>query len=231
MALDLVKEDEEKQNLEIEEMIKENDEEKDQKKMEELSWESTLQVSVRAISEIIPSFLETNPNLGYEFYRDNIFKLIGEQFTEPMKFISPKVAIEILKAIYLISQGNKLLFYKYFDCFLNIYNEMSTFISSEYFLQAFPKMSVECHMVNEVIGNLRLVFCDKDYHPIMNNKNIFNTLFNTIKALIISALNNEGQNAKKQTESLLKDEETVFNFITEVQNLILKYNFSFNKNK
>ena len=231
LALDLVKEDEEKQNLEIEEMIKENDEEKDQKKMEELSWESTLQVSVRAISEIIPSFLETNPNLGYEFYRDNIFKLIGEQFTEPMKFISPKVAIEILKAIYLISQGNKLLFYKYFDCFLNIYNEMSTFISSEYFLQAFPKMSVECHMVNEVIGNLRLVFCDKDYHPIMNNKNIFNTLFNTIKALIISALNNEGQNAKKQTESLLKDEETVFNFITEVQNLILKYNFSFNKNK
>ena len=231
LALDLVKEDEEKENMEIEEMLKETDEEKDQKKLEELSWESTLQVSVRAISEIIPAFLETNPNLGYEFYRDNIFKLIGEQFTEPMKFISPKIAIEILKSIYLISQGNKLLFYKYFDCFLNIYNEMSTFISSEYFLEAFPKMSVECNMVNEIINNLRLVFCDKDYHPIMNNKTIFNTLFNTIRALIISALNNEGQNAKKQTETLLKDEETIFNFVTEIQNKILKYNFNLNKNK
>ena len=229
VALDLVNEDEEKENNEIEEMIKENDEEKDQKKIEELSWESTLQVSVKAISEIIPAFLETNPNLGYEYYRDNIFKLIGEQFTEPMKFISPKVAIEILKAIYLISQGNKLLFYKYFECFLSIYNEMATFISSEYFLQAFPKMSVECHMVNEIVGNLRLVFCNKEYHPIMNNKSIFNTLFNTIKALIVSALNNEGQNAKQQTESLLKDEETVFNFVTEIQNLILKYNFNLNK--
>ena len=229
LALDLVKEDEEKQNIEIEEMIKENDEEKDQKKLEELSWESTLQVSVRAISEIIPAFLETNPNLGYEFYRDNIFKLIGEQFTEPMKFISPKVAIEILKAIYLISLGNKLLFYKYFDCFLSIYNEMDIFISSEYFLQAFPKMSVECHMINEIINNLRLVFCDKEYHPIMNNKKIFNSLIITIKALIVSALNNEGQNAKKQTESLLKDEETVFNFVTEIQNLILKYNYNLNK--
>ena len=37
-------------------MIKENDEEKDQKKLEDLSWESTLQVSVTAISEIIPAF-------------------------------------------------------------------------------------------------------------------------------------------------------------------------------
>ena len=124
LALDLVKEDEEKQNIEIEEMIKENDEEKDQKKLEELSWESTLQVSVRAISEIIPAFLETNPNLGYEFYRDNIFKLIGEQFTEPMKFISPKLAKEILKATYLLSLVNKFLFYKFFDCFLSTYNEM-----------------------------------------------------------------------------------------------------------
>ena len=63
----------------------------------------------------------------------------------------------------------------------------------------------------------------------MNNKKIFNTLINTIKALIVSALNNEGQNAKKQTESLLKDEETVFNFVTEIQNLILKYNYNLNK--
>ena len=230
IALDLVKEDEEKEINEIEEMIKENDEEKDQKKLEELSWESTLQASVKSISDIIPAFLETNPNLGYEFYRDNIFKLVGEEFTEPMKFISPKVAIEILRAIYLISQGNKLLFYKDFDCLLNIYNEMDTFISSEYFLQAFPKQSVECHMVNAIIHNLRLVFCDKEYHPIMNNKNIFNTLINTIKALIISAINNEGQNAKKQTETLLKDEETVFNFVVEIQNLILKYNHNLNKN-
>lgn len=231
IADDLVKEDEEKENNEIEEMIKENDEEKDKKKLEELSWEDTLQVSVKSIAEIIPAFLETNPNLGYEFYRDNIFKLIGDNFTEPMKFISPKVAIEILKAIYLISQGNKLLFYKYFSCFLSIYNEMAIFISSEYFLQAFPKMSVECHMVNEIINNLRLVFCNKEYHPIMNNKNVFNTLFKTIKALIVSALNNEGQTAKKQTESLLKDEESVFNFITEIQDLILKYNYSLNNNK
>ena len=230
IALDLVKEDEEKEINEIEEMIKENDEEKDQKKLEELSWESTLQASVKSISDIIPAFLETNPNLGYEFYRDNIFKLVGEEFTEPMKFISPKVAIEILRAIYLISQGNKLLFYKDFDCLLNIYNEMDTFISSEYFLQAFPKQSVECHMVNAIIHNLRLVFCDKEYHPIMNNKNISNTLINTIKALIISAINNEGQNAKKQTETLLKDEETVFNFVVEIQNLILKYNHNLNKN-
>ena len=223
LALDLVKEDEEKQNEEIEEMIKENDEEKEKKRQEELSWESTLLFAANSIAEIVPAFLETNPNLGYEFYRDNLFKLISEQFTETMKFISPKVAIKILKAIYLISQGNKLLFYKYFDCFLSIYNEMSIFISSEYFLQVFTKMSVECNMVNEIIGNLRLVFCNKDYHPIMNNKDIFNTLFKTIKALIRSALNNEGKNAKKQTESLLKDEETVFNFVTEIQNLILKY--------
>ena len=231
IALDLVKEDEEKENNEIEEMIKENDEEKDQKQLEEESWESTLQASVKAISEIIPAFLETNPNLGYEFYKENIFKLIGEQFTEPMKFIGPKVAIEILKAIYLISQGNKLLFYKYFECLLSIYNEMDTFISSEYFLQAFPKKSVECHMVNEIINNLRLVFCDKEYHPIMNNKNCFNTLFNTLRALIISAINNEGQNAKKQTETLLKDEETIFNFVVEIQNNILKYNHNLNKKK
>ena len=231
IADDLVKEDEEKENNEIEEMIKENDEEKEKKKLEELSWEDTLQVSVKSISEIIPAFLENNPNLGHEFYRDNIFKLIGDNFTEPMKFISPKVAIEILKAIYLISQGNKLLFYKYFNCFLSIYNEMAIFISSEYFLQAFPKMSVECHMVNEIINNLRLVFCNKEYHPIMNNKNVFNTLFKTIKALIVSSLNNEGQSAKKQTESLLKDEESIFNFITEIQDLILKYNYSLNNNK
>ena len=229
VALDLVKEDEEKQNEEIEEMIKENDEEKEQKKQEELSWESTLQVAVKSISDIIPSFLETNPNLGHEFYRDNIFKLIGEQFKEAMKFISPKVAIKILKAIYLISQGNKLLFYKYLDCFLNIYNEMSTFISSEYFLKVFTKMSLESNMINEIINHLRLVFCDKDYHPIMNNKDYFNTLFNTIKALIICSLNNEGKNAKKQTESLLKDEETIFNFVTEIQNLILKYIKNLNK--
>ena len=221
---DLVKEDEEKENNEIEEMIMENDEEKDQKKLEELSWEDTLQVSVKSIAEIIPAFLENNPNLGHEYYRDNIFKLIGESFTEPMKFISPKVAIEIIKAIYSISQGNKNLFYKYFDCFLSIYNEMATFISSDYFLQAFPKMSVECHMVNKVINNLRLVFCNRDYLPIMNDKNIFITLVKTLKALIISAINNEGQNAKKQTESLLKDEENVFNFVIEIENIILRYN-------
>ena len=54
-----------------------------------------------------------------------------------MKFISPKVAIVILRAIYLISQGNKLLFYKDFDCLLNIYNEMDTFISSNIFCKPF----------------------------------------------------------------------------------------------
>ena len=102
-------------------------------------------------------------------------------------------------------------------------------MSVEYFIEAFAKRSVECHMVNEIVGNLRLIFCNKEYHPIMNNKSIFNTLFNTIKALIVSALNNEGQNAKQQTESLLKDEETVFNFVTEIQNLILKYNYNLNK--
>ena len=85
----------------------ENDEEKDQKRQEELSWEDTLQASVKSIAEIIPAFLENNPNLGHEYYRDNIFKLIGENFTEPMKFISPKVAIEILKsilALYLLTR-------------------------------------------------------------------------------------------------------------------------------
>ena len=69
-------------------------------------------------------------------------------------------------------------------------------------------MSVESHMINEIINNLRLVFYDKEYHPIMNNKKNFNILFNTLKALIVFVYN-EGQNAKKQTESLLKDEETV----------------------
>ena len=105
----------------------------------------------------------------------------------------------------------------------------SVFISSDFFLQAFPKMSVECHMINKVINNLRSIFCNKDYHPIMNDKNNFITLIKTIKALIVSALNNEGPHAKKQTESLLKDEETVFNFITEIQNFILKYGLNNDK--
>ena len=231
VAVDLVKQDEEKENEDIEEKLRENDTEKDQKKIEEKSWEETLQVSVKSISEIIPAFLETNPNLGYEFYKDNLFKLIGDRFKEPMKFISPKVSIEILKCLYLISKGNKLLFFKYFESFLDIYNEMDSFISSEYFLKSFPKTSVECNMIQEIINNLRLVFCNKEFHPIMNNKNIFNTMMNTIKALIVSAMNNEGIKAKKQTENLLKDEELVFNFINEVQNLILKYNHDIEKNK
>ena len=231
IALDLVKQDEEKENEEIEEKLREDDAEKDQKKMEEKSWEETLQVVVRSISEIIPAFLETNPNLGYDYYKENIFKLIGDKFKEPMKFISPKVAIEILKCIYSISLGNRLLFYKYFESFLDIYNEMDLFISSEFFLKSFPKKSVECNMIKEIINNLKLVFCNKDFHPIMNNQKIFDTLMNTTKALIVSSINNEGTKAKKQTESLLKDEEMVFLFIDEVQNLILKYNFDSNKNK
>ena len=229
IALDLVKQDEEKENEEIEKKIREDDTEKDKKKLEEKSWEETLQVVVKSISEIIPSFLETNPNLGYEYYKDNIFKLIGDRFKEPMKFISPKVAIEILKSIHSISLGNKLLFYKYFESFIDIYNEMDKFISSEYFLKSFPKQSVECNMIKEIINNLKLVFCNKEFHPIMNNKKIFNTMMNTIKSLIISALNNEGTKAKKQTENLLKDEEDVFSFIDEVQNLILKYDYDLNQ--
>ena len=230
IALDLVKHDEEKENEEIEEKLREDDTEKDQKKIEEKSWEETLQVVVKSISEIIPAFLETNPNLGYEYYKENIFKLIGDKFKEPMKFISPKVAIEILKCIYSISQGNKLLFYKYFESFLDIYNEMDSFISSEYFLKSFPKKSVESNMIKEIINNLKLVFCNKEFHPLMNNQKIFDTLLKTIKALIISALNNEGTKAKIQTENLLKDEEVVFNFIDEVQNLIVKYNHNLDKN-
>ena len=230
VALDLVKHDEEKENEEIEEKIRENDTEKDQKKIEEESWEETLLVSVRSISEIIPAFLETNPNLGYEYYKENIFKLIGDKFKEPMKFISPKVSIEILKCIYLISQGNKLLFYKYFESFLDIYHEMNLFISSDFFLKSFPKISVECNMIKEIINNLQLVFCNKDFHPIMNNQKIFNTMMNTIKALIVSSINNEGVKAKKQMENLLKDEEVIFNYVNEVQNLILKYNFDSIKN-
>ena len=231
IALDLVKHDEEKENEEIEEKLREDDNEKDQKKIEEKSWEETLQVVVKSISEIIPAFLETNPNLGYEYYKENIFQLIGDKFKEPMKFISPKVAIEILKCIYSISKGNKLLFYKYFESFLDIYNEMDSFISSEYFLKSFPKKSVECNMIQEIINNLKLIFCNNEFHPLMNNQKIFETLMKTIKALIISALNNEGTKAKIQTENLLKDEELVFNFIDEVQNLILKYNHNLNKNE
>ena len=231
IALDLVKRDEEKENEEIEEKLREDDTEKDQKKLEEKNWEETLQVIVKSISEIIPAFLETNPNLGYEYYKENIFKLIGDKFKEPMKFLSPKVAIEILKCIYAISLGNKLLFYKYFEAFLDIYNEMDLFISSEYFLKSFPKKSVECNMIKEIINNLKLVFCNKEFHPIMNNQKIFETLIKTIKALIVSALNNEGTKAKMQTENLLKDEEQVFNFIDEVQNLIIKYNYNLSKEK
>ena len=231
VALDLVKRDEEKESEEIEEKIRENDTEKDQKKIEEKSWEETLQVSVRSISEIIPAFLETNPNLGYEYYKENIFKLIGDKFKEPMKFISPKVSIEILKCIYLISQGNKLLFYKYFESFLDIYHEMNLFISSEFFLKSFPKLSVECNMIKEIINNLKLVFCNKEFHPIMHNQKIFNTMMETIKSLIVSSINNEGTKAKKQMDNLLKDEEVIFNFVNEVQNLILKYNYDFNKKK
>ena len=52
---------------------------------------------------------------------------------------------------------------------------MDMFISSEYFLQAFPKMSVECRMVNEVINNLRCVrdqdLIDKPL--VLYRKNIF----------------------------------------------------------
>ena len=231
IALDLVKHDEEKENEEIEEKLREDDTEKDQKKLEEKNWEETLQVMIKSISEIIPAFLETNPNLGYEYYKENIFKLIGDKFKEPMKFISPKVAIEILKCIYAISQGNKLLFYRYFESFSDIYSEMDLFISSEYFLKSFPKKSVECNMIKEIINNLKLVFCNKEFHPIMNNQKIFETLIKTVKALIISALNNEGTKAKMQTEHLLKDEEQVFSFIDEVQNLILKYNYNLNKEK
>ena len=120
VALDLVKRDEEKENEEIEEKIRENDTEKDQKKIEEKSWEETLQIIVKSISEIIPAFLETNPNLGYEYYKENIFKLIGDKFKEPMKFISPKIAIEIIKCIYSISIANRLLFYRYYVFVLNI---------------------------------------------------------------------------------------------------------------
>ena len=231
VALDLVKQDEEKENEEIEEKIRENDTEKDKKKLEEKSWEETLKIAVKSISEIIPAFLETNPNLGYEYYKDNIFKLIGDKFKEPMRFISPQVSIEILKCVFLISQGNKLLFYKYFESFLDIYNEMNSFISSVFFLKSFPKSSVECNMIKEIINNLKLVFCNKEFHPIMNNQKIFNTMMNTIKALIISAINNEGIKAKKETEKLLKDEEIVFDFINEIQNIILKYNYDFNKKK
>ena len=228
IALDLIKHDEEKENEEIEEKIKENDTEKDKKRLEEMSWEDTLQSCIKSISEIIPAFLETNPNLGYEYYRENIFKLIGDKFKEPMKFISPKIAIEILESIYNISQKNKLLFYKYFEQFLDIYNEMDIFISSDYFFKSFPKLSIEYNMINKVIENIKLVFCNKEFHPIMNNKKIFNTMMNTIKSLIISVHNNEGIKIKKQTEKLLKDEENVFIFINEVQNLILEYNKSNN---
>ena len=231
IALDLVNQDEEKENEEIEEKLREDDTEKDQKKIEEKSWEETLQVVVKSISEIIPAFLETNPNLGYEYYKENIFKLIGDKFKEPMKFISPKIAIEIIKCIYSISLGNRLLFYKYFESFLDIYIEMDIFISSELFLKTFPKKSIECDMIKEIINNLKLVFCNKEFHPIMNNKKIFESMMKTIKALIISASNNEGAKVKIQTEHLLKEEQTVFNFIDEVQNLILNHNYSLNKKK
>ena len=148
-----------------------------------------------------------------------------------MKFRSPKIAIEIIKCIYSISLGNRLLFYKYFESFLDIYIEMDIFISSELFLKTFPKKSIECDMIKEIINNLKLVFCNKEFHPIMNNKKIFESMMKTIKALIISASNNEGAKVKIQTEHLLKEEQTVFNFIDEVQNLILNHNYSLNKKK
>ena len=86
-------------------------------------------------------------------------------------------------------------------------------------------------MIKEIINNLKLVFCNKEFHPIMNNKKIFESMMKTIKALIISASNNEGAKVKIQTEHLLKEEQTVFNFIDEVQNLILNHNYSLNKKK
>ena len=195
---------------------------------DELNWESTLQDIISALSSVISAYLQTNSNLGFDFYRDNIFSIIANKFSSIMKFTSPRIIIEILKCLKTISEAYPELYYKNVDMFWCIYSEMALFIESDYFIEIFPKMATESQMVTNIIKNLSEMYISKEAlklnKNIIVNKENFTNLIKVLKAMISSSYNNEGTISVDVPYKLLYDESNVFDFCYEIQKVIIDIN-------
>ena len=201
---------------------KEEENNKDIKeKTEENKWEDTLQFSIKSISFIISSFLQTNPNLGFQFFENQIFIPLSEKFSEAMKFNSPNIIIEILNCILIIEESYSDLFYKYFHLFWSIYYEMSNFISNHFFYENFSDLVIECKMTNKILDNLKKLYLKKEFIEVTLNLDNFKNLLFIIKSLIISVYFTEGNNNNEPPYNLLLDETNIFEFMKEIQKIII----------
>ena len=200
---------------------KEEDDNKNKEKSEESEWEDTLQFSIKSISFIISSFLKTNPNLGFQFFENQIFSPLSQKFSEAMKFISPDIIIEMLNCILTIEESYPELFYKYFNLFWCVYYEMSNFISNNYFYENFSDLAFESKMTSKILDNLRKLYLKKEFIEVTLSSENFNNLLIIIRALINSVYYTQKNLNNDPPYNLLLDESNVFEFMKEIQKIII----------
>ena len=200
---------------------KEEDDNKNKEKSEESEWEDTLQFSIKSISFIISSFLKTNPNLGFQFFENQIFSPLSQKFSEAMKFISPDIIIEMLNCILTIEESYPELFYKYFNLFWCVYYEMSNFISNNYFYENFSDLAFESKMTSKILDNLRKLYLKKEFIEVTLSSENFNNLLIIIKSLINSVYYTQKNLNNDPPYNLLLDESNVFEFMKEIQKIII----------
>lgn len=190
---------------------------------DEVNWEATLQCVIQSLSSVISAFLQTNTNLGFDFYRDQIFSLIANKFANIMQYTSPKIIISILQCIKTICDAYPELFYKNIDMFYHIYEEMSIFISSEYAIAVFSTLMAESQMVRYILENLQEMFISEtalSLNKTILSKEKFSKIITVLKSLISSAYTNECVTAPF---NLLHDEANVFDFCNEIQKILISF--------
>ncbi|MCQ2818473.1 MAG: hypothetical protein MJ252_14490, partial [archaeon] len=185
----------------------------------ELQCENILIDLIQTLEVILNSFISTNLNIGSKFYKENIFPIIVDKFSNIMKIASPKIIIEILKCMEEIFHSNKDLFIGNLEEFWKFYESLANYIQSEFFINFYPKLSNDTQLTEAIINHLNFIYLDKDHEKINQDillKDSFDHLLYFLNCLINSCYNNEENVAIDTPYKLLLDEQKIFDFILEI---------------
>ena len=192
-------------------------------KLDSKQWENSLLITLKSISKIITNYLLINPNLGYEYYINNIFNSYLE--TLKIKYYSPLIIINILKSFNEILNCNKNLFYYYFENFILIFNQINLFITNDKFIFIYNHSNNKNFIIN-LINEIKILFFSN--LEITFKENNFIMLINIVKNILKCVKLIEKKFIKKFPFKIHNNEKIIFNFVNEI--LIKMNNNNYNNN-
>lgn len=192
---------------------------------DEKEWEDTTILIIQAVGKVIKSFLFLNYQKikDVEYYNKAFLTNIVNLYSKIVRMTTPEIASSILRSLQEIYYSNVELFLNNFEFIFKVYEEMGTFITTDFFLSQLCTMATSSKMVYNVLEILKEIYLKESNiikkPDLIGGKNLENLLL-YLGNLIRSSKNSEGIQCITNPQRLLNDEKQIFEFIEKLSKVL-----------